>query len=163
MMIFKFILPILPSGKIIYLKSWFLNLLSKNFLGKFIISILPNTYLSYLNSSGRLVGCGNISVSSQMPFIKGFGNLGNIFGLKLFRYIFLFVSFISLFSCQNIYQLSQQDREDYKKYPEHILINSGKLEVVRARRIEITDSIRRDMQEDLAQEYLEEQSFLDSF
>ena len=110
-----------------------------------------------------MVGCGNLSVSSKIPVNKGFGNLGNIFGLKLFRYIFLFVSLTSIFSCQNIYQLSEQDRKNYKKYPEHILINSGKLNLVRARRIEITDSLRNEMQEDLAKEYLEEQLFLDSF
>ena len=63
-----------------------------------------------------------------------------------------------LIGCQSHYQLTKQDREDLKKYPEGYLAAYGKKEAVKARRLEITDSLRKVHQLDLSQEYLEEQS-----
>lgn len=150
----------LPSGKLLLEKPHYYYFKSINFLGNFITFILPNTYLSYLNLLGRWVGCGNLSVSTKTPINTIFGNLGRFFCKKLFRNIFLSIPFTFLLSCQNSYQLSKQDRLDYNTYPEHILIRSGKLELVKARRIEIIDSLQQDLKEDLAKEFLEEQANL---
>ena len=66
--------------------------------------------------------------------------------------------FMLLVGCQSQYQLTKQDREDLKKYPHAYLSAYGKKEAVKARRLEITDSIRIAHEKDLSQEYLEEQS-----
>ena len=66
--------------------------------------------------------------------------------------------FTLLVGCQSQYQLTKQDREDLKKYPHAYLAAYGKKEAVKARRLEITDSLRKVQQLDLSQEYLEEQS-----
>lgn len=81
----KFILPILPSGKLFFKKPYAYGFKPIAFLGRFIILILPYSYLSYLCFLGRLVSFGNLSVSSKTPTNKGFGNIGKVFLQKLFR------------------------------------------------------------------------------
>ena len=60
--------------------------------------------------------------------------------------------------CQSQYQITKQDREDFKKYPEAYLAAYGKKEAVKARRLEITDSLRKAHEMDVSKEYLEEYS-----
>lgn len=62
-----------------------------------------------------------------------------------------------LSSCSPIHTLTQEDRKLLKKYPDIILFQTGKSHLIKARNIEITDSIRKAQELDLAQEYLEEQ------
>ena len=60
--------------------------------------------------------------------------------------------------CQSQYQITKQDREDFKKYPEAYLAAYGKKEAVKAIRLEITDSLRKAHEMDVSKEYLEEYS-----
>lgn len=125
-------------------------------LGRLLLFILPNTYLSYLFSLGRLVSLGNFSVSNQMPMYRHFGNLGNIFQQKLFRKFLLPTSaFLLLYSCSPIYPITQEEIRELDKYPLHIHramgIPSYKTEAYRLYKI---DSIRQEQEEDLRQEYL---------
>lgn len=138
-------LPKLPKER----KSPIYNI---NILGKIIISKLPKSYLSYLNRKNSfkvgLVSTGKNEVSTLATINKGFGKLGKVFKM--------FLIFYFLFSCKNYYVLSENDRKDLKIYPESFLIANGKKHIVIARRLEITDSIRKAQQRDLAQEYQEE-------
>ncbi|WP_018674527.1 hypothetical protein [Riemerella columbina] len=68
----------------------------------------------------------------------------------------LAVSALTACSYKN-YQLTQDDRKLLKKYPEIILLHSGKQHILLARRLEIIDSIQNAHQQDLAQEFKEEQ------
>lgn len=68
--------------------------------------------------------------------------------------LFLFLTFLFL-SCKPSYQLTQQDRVLLRKYPEVILLQSGKKHIVHARKLEISDSLHNAFQTDLAQEYQE--------
>ena len=95
-----------------------------------------------------MVSTGKNEVSTLATINKGFGKLGKVFKM--------FLIFYFLFSCKNYYVLSENDRKDLKIYPESFLIANGKKHIVIARRLEITDSIRKAQQRDLAQEYQEE-------
>ena len=121
-------------------------------LGKIKIFKLPKSYLSYLKRKIQFqvtsVSSGKIQVSTLAPINKGFGKLGKVFKM--------FLIFYFLFSCKNYYVLSENDRKDLKIYPESFLVANGKKHIVIARRLEITDSIRKAQQRDLAQEYQEE-------
>ena len=126
----------------------------RNFLiGKIINFKLPKSYLSYLNRKNSfqvsLVSTGKIRVSTQTPINKGFGKIGKIFLLLLTLQIS-----VSCYTAQ--YTLTDNDRKDLKTYPESFLVANGKKHIVIARRLEITDSIRKAQQRDLAQEYQEE-------
>ena len=141
----KIILPKLPNT---YKKL----IINKLYLGKLIIFKLPISYLSYLKYKIMFqvtsVSSGKIQVSTLAPINKGFGKLGKVFKM--------FLIFYFLFSCKNYYVLSENDRKDLKIYPESFLVANGKKHIVIARRLEITDSIRKAQQRDLAQEYQEE-------
>lgn len=132
-------------------------------LGKMLIFKLPISYLSYLNQKIKFqvssVSLGKCRVSSITPINTGFGKIGKIFWQKQFKYFFLMFCFF-LFSCKNSYHLSRLDRQDLAKYPSHILIISGKKHIVKARNLEITDSLQVDFQNDLATEYQEEMNDL---
>ena len=60
--------------------------------------------------------------------------------------------------CQSQYQITKQDREDFKKYPEAYLAAYGNKKAIKARRLEITDSLRKAHEMDVSKEYLEEYS-----
>lgn len=122
-------------------------------LGKIKIFKLPKSYLSYLKRKIQFqvtsVSSGKIQVSTQTSMNKGFGKIGKIFLLLLTLQIS-----VSCYTAQ--YTLTDNDRKDLKTYPESFLIANGKKHIVIARRLEITDSIRKAQQRDLAQEYQEE-------
>ena len=122
-------------------------------LGKMKIFKLPTSYLSYLKRKLQFqvssVSSGKIQVSAQTSMNKGFGKIGKIFLLLLTLQIS-----VSCYTAQ--YTLTDNDRKDLKTYPESFLVANGKKHIVIARRLEITDSIRKAQQRDLAQEYQEE-------
>ena len=60
--------------------------------------------------------------------------------------------------CQSQYQITKQDREDFKKYPESYLAAYGNKKAIKARKLEITDSLRKAHEMDVSKEYLEEYS-----
>ena len=60
--------------------------------------------------------------------------------------------------CQSQYQITKQDREDFKKYPESYLAAYGNKKAIKARKLEITDSLRKANELDISKEYLEEYS-----
>ena len=130
-------------------------------LGKIIISKLPKSYLSYLNRKNsfkvRLVSTGKYKVSTQMPINRGFGKIGKIFYFFLtLQVLFSIITLTIITGCQPIYQLSKQDRSDLKKYPHSFLSANNKKHILKARRIEITDSLRRVQELDISQENIEE-------
>ena len=69
----------------------------------------------------------------------------------------LFLS-LMVIGCQSQYQLTKQDREDLKKYPESYLAAYGNKKAIKARKLEITDSLRKANELDISKEYLEEYS-----
>lgn len=88
-----FKLPILPKKDNTLISNTYT-------LGNNENTILPNTYLSYLSHSGRLVSSGKLQVTTQSPIITGFGRLGNFFSQKLFKYkILLPLIALSFISC----------------------------------------------------------------
>ena len=70
--------------------------------------------------------------------------------------IFSIITLTIITGCQPIYQLSKQDRSDLKKYPKSFLSANNKKHILKARRIEITDSLRRVQELDISQENIEE-------
>ena len=60
--------------------------------------------------------------------------------------------------CQPQYQITKQDRENFKKYPESYLAAYGNKKAIKARKLEITDSLRKANELDISKEYLEEYS-----
>lgn len=149
----KKILPILPSVKLFSEKAYNIRLTTYLFLGNIKkISYLKVT-LSYLFFLGRSVSLGNTQVRAKSLIYRGFGRLGNVFFKKEFHYFFVAVF---LYSCSPIYQITEEDRKNYKKYPEVLLIENGHYKAVKAIRIEKTDSIRKDFEEDIIQEIQQE-------
>ncbi|AFR36381.1 hypothetical protein [Riemerella anatipestifer] len=71
--------------------------------------------------------------------------------------ITLLTAAVLLLTTCNHYQLTQEDRALLKKYPETYLSHNGYSHLVRARRLEIADSIQKAHQQDLSQEFKEEQ------
>ncbi len=65
---------------------------------------------------------------------------------------FLLLAIFTLISCQPVYELTDKDRKDLETYPENFLIKNGKKNIVKARKIEITDSIRKVHELDISQE-----------
>ena len=63
-----------------------------------------------------------------------------------------------IIGCQSQYQITKQDREDFKKYPESYLAAYGNKKAIKARKLEITDSLRKANELDISKEYLEEYS-----
>lgn len=61
--------------------------------------------------------------------------------------------------CQPQYQITKQDRANFKKYPESYLAAYGNKKALKARKLEITDSLRKANELDISKEYLEEQSY----
>lgn len=122
-------------------------------LGKIINSKLPKSYLSYLNRKNSFqvssVSTGKIRVSTQTPINKGFGKIGKIFLLLLTLQIS-----VSCYTAQ--YTLTDNDRKDLKTYPVAFLIANGKKNIVTARRLEITDSLRQLHERDISHENTEE-------
>ncbi len=63
---------------------------------------------------------------------------------------------ITVISCQPIYELTNQDRKDLKTYPKSFLLANNKKKIIKARKIEITDSLRQSEESDLSLEIQEE-------
>ena len=122
-------------------------------LGKMKIFKLPTSYLSYLKRKLQFqvssVSSGKIQVSAQTSMNKGFGKIGKIFLLLLTLQIS-----VSCYTAQ--YTLTDNDRKDLKTYPVAFLIANGKKNIVTARRLEITDSLRQLHERDISHENTEE-------
>lgn len=65
---------------------------------------------------------------------------------------FLLLAIFTLISCQPVYELTNKDRKDLETYPERFLVANGKKHIVKARKIEITDSIRKVQELDISKE-----------
>lgn len=74
----------------------------------------------------------------------------------------LYIPLALLFlSCQPSYNISKFDRKLLRENPEIVLVHSGMVDLVRARRIEIIDSLRQEHQLDIELDNYEEQHLED--
>lgn len=132
------------------------------------------------------VSQGKIKVRTQTSTNRCFGKIGKIFCLffilqifsayhrctenknfsktvkdykNIRRHLLYTVLFIMCVSCRSKSNLlTAEDRKDLMLYSEEFLLMSGKKEIVDLRKIEITDSLANDYQENIARETLEELS-----